>query len=178
MKMLKNKRSLFVTAFFMTIALCASVSGGEASGAEPVVDKSSPAEPNMEDVWASIESTIQTMADPFIPKYLKEEAETVTPAPVEAPPPSPPPVEQPVTMPFLQPVELLPEVPLPVLVVSGVIYDTAVPMAVINSRVYAVGETLPTGDGDSGIVRLTAVHPESIEVDFMGKTHTIPLEGK
>jgi hypothetical protein len=51
-------------------------------------------------------------------------------------------------------------------------------MVISNGQVYAIGETLTTGDKGDGTVKLQAVHAESIEVDFMGKKHTIPLEGK
>jgi hypothetical protein len=186
--MLRNNNKIYVLAFILAGMLCAPIRGDEPIAKEPAAgeltpDRPTAAESSTADIWSSIESTIQALADPFIPKVLKK-IELVAPPvnpPVEVPqaPPKPA-VDSAVMVPgYLAKNEVVaPPPPMPVIDVSGVIYNTDMPMAIINGRVCAVGEELTTGEKGDGIVKLLAVHAESIEVDFMGKKHTIPLEGK
>jgi hypothetical protein len=122
------------------------------------------------DVWSSIESTIETMADPFmseIPKPVQVVPDVPAPVPVQPTEEKPPIVDLSPPPP--------PVIPLPQLYLSGVMYNTVVPMAVINGKVFAIGEDVETESTNGLSIKLIAVYAESIEVDFMGEKHTIPL---
>jgi hypothetical protein len=185
----RNNTSAFFV-FLLAGLLCTSARGAERAAKQAAADESAEvkpaaAEPAKTDIWSSIESTIQALADPFIPQVLRKDtvADTMPVVPVvPTPKPLPKPiVEKPAMIPGSTPMTpgtatVVPEVPLPVLNVSGVVFDSDMPMAVINDRVYAIGEKLSTGDKSDEVVTLKAVHAESIDVGFMGKTHTIRLK--
>jgi len=187
--MLKRNNTLCSLAFILASLLCASACGAEQEAKNAVTNKSAEEKPAVAesapaDIWGSIESTIKDLADPFVPQGLKTETVPEAPAvlPVVAPPKPPPKpnVVKPAMIPGVVPsanvsATIIPEVPLPTLNLSGVVFDTDTPMAVINDRVYAIGEKLSTGAKADEAVTLKTVHSESVEVDFMGKTHIIHL---
>jgi hypothetical protein len=123
------------------------------------------------DVWSSIESTIETMADPFMSEIPKP-VQVVPDVPAPVPVPVQPTEETPLIVDLPPPP---PEIPLPELYLSGVMYNTAIPMAVINGKVFAIGEKVETESTNNLSIKLIAVNADSIEVDYLGKKRTISL---
>ena len=64
-----------------------------------------------------------------------------------------------------QPVEIAPPEP-PTLVISGLVWNSDRPQAIINSRVIDVGDTIET-------IQVVAIRKEGVEIEFQGKTITI-----
>lgn len=130
------------------------------------------------DLWASVDSTVKELLDPFIPRIPRRIQIPVQPSgTLEVPPESVQPTQQDSFLP--NPMIPLPTEgqgpALPVFKLSGIIYNTDDPMAIVDGQVFAIGEVLLTEPVSGEEVTLVAVTAESIDVDFMDKKHTILL---
>ena len=64
-----------------------------------------------------------------------------------------------------QPVKVAPIEP-PIMVISGLIWNSDRPQAIVNNKVIDVGDTIET-------IQVVAIRKEGIEIEFQGKTITI-----
>ncbi|MBU4334593.1 MAG: hypothetical protein KKD07_09145, partial [Candidatus Omnitrophica bacterium] len=63
-----------------------------------------------------------------------------------------------------QPIEVVPEPPQ--MIISGLVWNSDRPQAIVNNKVIDVGDTIET-------VQIVAIRKEGIEIEFQGKTITI-----
>lgn len=64
-----------------------------------------------------------------------------------------------------KPVEVAPPEP-PIMVISGLVWNSDRPQAIVNNKVIDVGDTIET-------IQIVAIRKEGIEIEFQGKTITI-----
>ncbi len=116
--------------------------------------------------------------DPFTPRVPVEEiqvprVEPVRPVVAERPvmPPSPPPTEPPPIMPPVQEVlpPPIPEEPLPAINISGLVWNTKRPQAIIDGRIVEIGDMV------SG-VKIVDIQKGGITVLFQDRTQILEVK--
>ena len=123
----------------------------------------------------SLEDAIDSLIDPFLKKLPKKEEPKPEPAvqpPVEpppvvvVPPPEPPKPEPP---PIVQPPKEEEKVVFPALNLTGIIYNTVNPQAIINNNVVSVGSQI---EG----VEVTAIDKNGVQVTSKGQSTTVRIK--
>ena len=113
----------------------------------------------------NIEEELLNLRDPFIPQLPEEKKEIqitqpILPSKVEIPTR---PIDR--EAPQLAPVPV-PEQPLPNLTISGLIWNTDRPQAIVNNQIVDIGDHVSD-------VEVVAINKMGIDVTFNGKTVTI-----
>ena len=147
------------------------------------------------DVVASLEATIRLLVDPFLPHIdqdgglgfipkiaqqpvVEQEKPVLDPVASEIVPlQSVLPLEDPAIFmePVLEPTSV-PEKMVPAIVVSGIIYNTTVPMAIINGEVVRKGGTL-NFPKEGKVLTLKEVSKGEVTVEYDGAALTFGLKG-
>ena len=126
-------------------------------------------------VFASValaEDQIDVMTNPFFPQLPKKPEPIIAPVVVsESPTPETP-------LPWRRQdeqsseVEKEKEITLPLLKISGLIWNTTRPQAIINEKVVDVGDSINVGDNKENI-KIVSIDKSGLEVEYMGKSFSI-----